>query len=338
MVFAFISTFANKFLKNLTKENIYCLILYMKKTILFFTGFLLVLLSACNNEKKQITSSAVVKDNIVTENNMDNELQENQEVKYEISDLYSFVTSFHFHSLSMYDEKQYGFFFNISLSFNPKNGKYSFTPDGPPYQPWATGAFSVKNNSILLVPEKLYMSESFLDDSRWAQTIDALNNPWELEYYEIDDSKFFTKGLRGKNIIFGAFDAEIYDDYATNKMKPKKGEHRKVNDIEIILNGEIPGNLMENARLRSGPGINYALYKIEEPGGIAIDYLEKGKKVVIIGQTIFEDVINKQTGPWYYCRVLIYDEYTNIFTDENDEDTYNKTRCVWIFAPLVGHQ
>jgi hypothetical protein len=316
----------------------------MKRTILFLTGFLLVLLSACNNEKKQITSSAVVKDNIVAEKNTSNELQENQEVKYEISELYSFATSFSFHSLSMYDEKQYEFFFDIFLSFDPRNGKYSFTPDGPPYESWATGAFSIKNNSILLVPEELYMSESFLNDSRWAKTIDALNNPWELEYYEIDDSKFFTKGLRGKNIIFGAFDAEtydgaeIYDYYITNKLKPKKGEHRKVNDIEIILKGEIPGNLLENARLRSGPGTNYALYKIESADYGTIDYLEKREKVIIIGQTVFEDVINKQSGPWYYCRLLFYNEYTGLFIDINGEDTYNKTGCVWIFAPLVGHQ
>jgi hypothetical protein len=253
--------------------------------------------------------------------------------KYEISNLYSFATSCIFSSLSMYDEEQYGFFFDFILSFDNEDNKYFFTPDGPGGGPWAAGTFFIKNNSILLVPEELTISETFLNDTRWTGTIDILNNPWELEYIEIDNSKFFTKGLKGKNITFGAFEAERHDYYGSNKMQPKVGEHRKVNDIEIVLKGSALGYLLENAKVRSGPGISYDFYKIEEAGFRAIDYLAKGEKVIIIGQTLFEDVINEQHGHWYYCR-LILDEYTNLFIDEN---TYNNKRFVWIFAPLVDY-
>ena len=102
-----------------------------------------------------------------------------------------------------------------------------------------------------------------IDYRSWASTIDLLNNPWKLEYVEIDDSLFFTKGLRGGAVVLGALDVEEHEYYVDNKLKPDKGEHRSVDGIEIVLMGYALGYVLENARMRSGPGTEYPFYKID---------------------------------------------------------------------------
>ena len=162
-------------LDNYHYSSILLTAMFIRKYIFQIFQCIFLLFLACSNKESAGKTINTVTAKANKTNNMDNEAQESQALveekntietarKYEIDDLYSFVTSYIFHSLSLYDEIQYGFNFSFYLFFNSKDNTYAFIPDGPPYEPWAAGTFLIKDNAVLLTPEDLTISKVFLND------------------------------------------------------------------------------------------------------------------------------------------------------------------------------
>ena len=235
-------------------------------------------------------------------------------------DIYSLVTSCQFHPCM---DREYDFPFYIS--FDPKDNKYFFTWSHFPWDNGADGTFEIRNNTVLLFPENSNIDD-VLGDEHWNNTKNMLNNNWILEYVEIDDSAYCIMGLRGEGITFGAFEGnKLYD----NKLKPKRGEHRIVDNIKIVLDGDV-GELIENARVRSGPGLNYVPNRTPlDQGG----YYPAGEKVMIVGHTLFKRTINGQTGSWFYC--ILLDPASRAYEDGSILSMSIYHTRGWIFSPLL---
>jgi len=296
---------------------------------------LLVLIISCN--KKQA--------NNITENNIDNDI-ENNEILNELNidnEYYENITElnnseslsendkfdrkfmdYYFWSLDIVEEADYnwhrGFYIHFDFS---KENNYGVIPNGPPFDPWVIGNYYLEDDKIVLNPTTI---------ETYGKEIDELfTKRLELERVTIKNSLFFTEGLMGNGYIFGAGKAIFGTSNNDGGFRPKKGDIRYVNEHKLIIDDYKESKLISNATIRKGPGINYDYYElkvyIENPRGDDIfeirNHLPRGRSVCIIGHTEFEETHNNLTGYWYYCRIMPY---------AMNEEIVN---FGWIFGPLL---
>jgi hypothetical protein len=306
----------------------------MKKLMIIFLQLHLLLIISCSkNENKgktnNIENAVTVTDNIVTETNIYSEWEkitnkydktedpnmDNRTLSEGDTYLIKFIEN-RFWSLDTVEEADYGWLVGLGLRFNhPEKDNYAIIPNGPPFEPWLYGDYHLENEKIVLYPTSISVYGKEMDE--------IFRDKLELERITIDNSLYYTEGLTGKNIIFGA-----------SGSRPRKGDIRYVNGHKIILDDNRECKLNSNARIRKGPGINYEFYPLKvfnenqmphlaRDTVIDMPYLLQGRSVKILGHTEFQETHDNLTGYWYYCQIW-YSPY------EEEAPNYG-----WIFGPLI---
>jgi hypothetical protein len=314
-------------MRNMNRKN-------LVYTIIFIQLLLFLITSCSKNDNKDKTNNIentvtvtdnedIIENNIVTENNIYSEWEKVNN-KYDITEdpnmdnrtlseeeiLLIKIIENSFASLHSVGEADYGWIVGLGLRFNfPEKNNYAIIPGGPPFQPWLIGEFRIENEKIVLYPTSISVYGKEMDE--------IFKDKLELERITIDNSLYYTEGLTGKNIVFGA-----------GGSGPSKGDIRYVNGHKIILDDHRECKLNSNARIRKGPGINYEFYSLKvfnEKWDMVIDttYFLQGRSIYILGHTEFQETHDNLTGYWYYCQIW-YSPY------EEEAPSYG-----WIFGPLI---
>jgi len=271
----------------------------LTKCIFLFLLIINVLISSCN-KKNEKDSILIFEENILLENIIIQEIDFEPE-KIRINDFLESYIKYQFFSLDIMEEADYNWRWGIILIFNYNgNNNFAFIPDGPPYTPWVTGEYIIENEQIILNP---IFYENF------EYIYDVLKEKWLLEYVSIENSSFYVEGLIGNGIVFGA----------RNNIRPKSGELRNVNGVNIILDNYLLYKLDENTYIRKGPGmdhesINYFDMEILQE----FEYIPESKEIYIIGRTEYKETYNSIEGYWYYCHIV--------------RDYHSKYEFGWIFG------
>ena len=91
---------------------------------------------------------------------------------------------------------------------------------------------------------------------------------------------------------------EYFPVYYLN-VGPNIGEKRMINGHMIFVYRAF-GIILENARIREGPGTQYSFFTVYED--IPLSSIPKGEQVRIYGYSEVKTVIDGVENCWYYCR------------------------------------
>ena len=90
---------------------------------------------------------------------------------------------------------------------------------------------------------------------------------------------------------------------------PEIGEKRAI-DGNVAYVYRASGTILENARIREGPGVQYNFYSFyNDYEGNYFTSIEKGSEIKIYGHSEHKTTIDGVEAYWYYCSFFIADGY-----------------------------
>jgi len=281
----------------------------MKKIILLLSVFIFVFMG-CKKEKPQNDANVNYDDNVsqdnndINDNNFDDDTPQNIDFNSDID-----LDPFWYNNEN--NTNYIGNGYCLSLDYTQK--KYYFITNDFDDIPVVAGNFEVKNDIIYLYPKSYntkYINE--IENERYERFLQILPNiKRNLKFKQVtkDNSIHYTRGIQ---------DLRYNLSFAETKSGPEADSIIKIDGIDMVRIEQQHRRLIENARIRKGPGTQYENYIFEGK-----NYVEAGRDMIIEGRSVNMETNNNLTGYWYYGWVT-----------HADKPGWDQIWC-WVFGPLT---